>query len=128
MRAERHLERVIGRITNESRLVGLHEEESLVPVHEADAEPFVDAGLARKSSVVVRGGLEGIVGRSDVVRESRRRKLGVLPVVRAKRFGQFLAVKSDLPWKQPVGFDGSLAVFRNGIRVGAGIAANGNWP
>src|SRR5208282_453811 len=35
-----------------------------------------------------------------------------------KRVGQLLAIKSDLPWKQSVGFHRALGEFRNGGVVG----------
>src|SRR5277367_1255376 len=119
MRVERYFKCVIGGIANESGFVRFHEEESLKAVHQPGAETFIDALLMQEKPVAVHGGFERIVRGGDEVAEKSSGNPGIVPVMSAKRVGQFLAVEADLPGKHAVRVERTTSVFRDssGVRT-----------
>src|SRR6516225_2830494 len=128
MRAEGHLESMIGRIAYKTSLIGVHKEEALIAIRETSTEPFVDALLTGKPAVFVRGGFEGIVRRSNIIGERRSFDLGFIPLMQAKRICQLLAVNADFPRKLPVRCNAPLAVFRNRLHIGSGKSGKRKRP
>ena len=120
MRAKSHFKGMVGGVVNEHSFVGTDEKEKLVAVHQARAETGVDAGLAGLFAVGIDGGVEGVVRGGDVMGEDGGGFLGFAPIVVAEGIGEALAVETNLPGEQAVGFERAARVFGNGGGVNAG--------
>src|ERR1051325_9555778 len=70
VRAKAGFEGVVGRIGDKHGVVWPHGEERAVAINERGAEAIIDAGLAGEFTVVIVGGVEGVVCGGNVIGEN----------------------------------------------------------
>ena len=102
---------VIGGVVDVGGIVGAHREEERVAFDEIGGEADVDAGLAGDAAVEVFGGVERIVGLSDVAGERGGQDARLLPIAGAEGVGEALADEANLPGQQAGGFELGTAEF-----------------
>ena len=113
MRAEAGIERMVGRIADESSVVGTYGEKRRVAVNQRAAEALVNSGLAAQAAVEIIGGAERVVRLRDVMREDRRIDPGFVPFSCFQRVGQFFTIDADLPRQKAVRIQFHFAKFRD---------------